>query len=209
MWWISSSIGCFRTTKIQNLRAIHNRTVVVPDVCNVVSGRQRYKIWEQFTTTDLDVISREELFQDDKDTKFESNSQHQFVYFFCFFGCFRTTKIQNLRAIHNQDLTIKGTSNVVSGRQRYKIWEQFTTGLPFWVQGKALFQDDKDTKFESNSQQRLLCLIESRGCFRTTKIQNLRAIHNRRSQQSTWRHVVSGRQRYKIWEQFTTTGRPW
>ena len=148
---------------------------------SVVSGRQRYKIWEQFTTTTHTSPRRPMLFQDDKDTKFESNSQPGAKRKRHHSGCFRTTKIQNLRAIHNPSdigLTIK---SVVSGRQRYKIWEQFTTWWGAVGHKRGLFQDDKDTKFESNSQ--------------------LGPKKYRR------RYVVSGRQRYKIWEQFTTKQR--
>ena len=61
------------------------------------------------------------LFQDDKDTKFESNSQLGSLFPIDKFGCFRTTKIQNLRAIHNLVFCALSTGMVVSGRQRYKI----------------------------------------------------------------------------------------
>ena len=92
------------------------------------------------------------LFQDDKDTKFESNSQLMRRGFCRKTGCFRTTKIQNLRAIHNTAVLDDALL--------------------------ALFQDDKDTKFESNSQQQCFGDKGAWRCFRTTKIQNLRAIHN-------------------------------
>ena len=221
----------------------------------VVSGRQRYKIWEQFTTTARKPITMRVLFQDDKDTKFESNSQHHSDYFTSALRCFRTTKIQNLRAIHNREMLVVVHVMVVSGRQRYKIWEQFTTCLSLlilllWlfqddkdtkfesnsqrppkhpppnpvVSGRQrykiweqfttarcgnqvtprLFQDDKDTKFESNSQHALPRAYALSRCFRTTKIQNLRAIHNSFVGWFIDNYVVSGRQRYKIWEQFTT-----
>ena len=144
------------------------------------------------------------LFQDDKDTKFESNSQRR-----CYWPprggcCFRTTKIQNLRAIHNNSYANQMALAVVSGRQRYKIWEQFTTPVMANLDAKLLFQDDKDTKFESNSQRSVVTINNAKRCFRTTKIQNLRAIHNQKRLRLFWRRVVSGRQRYKIWEQFTT-----
>ena len=176
---------------------------------SVVSGRQRYKIWEQFTTNYGMTMANSLLFQDDKDTKFESNSQPERYRINYQISCFRTTKIQNLRAIHNL-MRCSGTqAGVVSGRQRYKIWEQFTTrcDTPYWR--ALLFQDDKDTKFESNSQlprgSQSLCGC----CFRTTKIQNLRAIHNTIPTILLLRYVVSGRQRYKIWEQFTTEKCSW
>ena len=196
--------SCFRTTKIQNLRAIHNNLHRPNAPPRVVSGRQRYKIWEQFTTNLRTESLIPSLFQDDKDTKFESNSQ-LFVRLtacsmrcfrttkiqnlraihnsggtddFVASGCFRTTKIQNLRAIHNQVRRKASLAEVVSGRQRYKIWEQFTTKKDYFTAAQPLFQDDKDTKFESNSQHHALQTPTAPRCFRTTKIQNLRAIHN-------------------------------
>ena len=144
------------------------------------------------------------LFQDDKDTKFESNSQLLTWCNIALRRCFRTTKIQNLRAIHNFANVCPTLLGVVSGRQRYKIWEQFTTGDAFSGLPSELFQDDKDTKFESNSQLLATKNIALLSCFRTTKIQNLRAIHNKWLSRFLRLFVVSGRQRYKIWEQFTT-----
>ena len=152
LWHSRSWEGCFRTTKIQNLRAIHNVIKFSMTIWMVVSGRQRYKIWEQFTTCFATLT------YDD--------------------GCFRTTKIQNLRAIHNNSYANQMALAVVSGRQRYKIWEQFTTARKRRVKKSS--------------------------CFRTTKIQNLRAIHNNIASTAARVAVVSGRQRYKIWEQFTT-----
>ena len=221
---------CFRTTKIQNLRAIHNNLSWWFFILSVVSGRQRYKIWEQFTTAAVRPLMRSLLFQDDKDTKFESNSQQEYRSAVDRVRCFRTTKIQNLRAIHNGYNTDNTYILVVSGRQRYKIWEQFTTALwrlfirwllfqddkdtkfesnsqpptQVYVSDIELFQDDKDTKFESNSQQTAGYPTAAICCFRTTKIQNLRAIHNCPCAAAGRPGVVSGRQRYKIWEQFTT-----
>ena len=225
----SNAAGCFRTTKIQNLRAIHNdsnsyqwgASLFQDDKDTkfesnsqpgfsclidkfVVSGRQRYKIWEQFTTHRPHYHFIILLFQDDKDTKFESNSQHAVRCIWMKKSCFRTTKIQNLRAIHNAYGYLRYPYLVVSGRQRYKIWEQFTTVAELATLNILLFQDDKDTKFESNSQLGSSCLIDKFGCFRTTKIQNLRAIHNCLHRVRCSYEVVSGRQRYKIWEQFTT-----
>ena len=165
-------------TKIQSLRAIHNPLSAAAARHKVVSGWQRYKVWEQFTTAIWHVYWSPRLFQDDKDTKFESNSQHMSPSY--------------------------EENQVVSGWQRYKVWEQFTTHALLSRPPTRLFQDDKDTKFESNSQLAQIGRYFNFSCFRMTKIQSLRAIHNVGTIFGPPPTVVSGWQRYKVWEQFTT-----
>ena len=171
----------------------------------VVFGRQRYKIWKQFTTCIRYNCHNLLLFSDVKDTKFESNSQQSIRTERFWNGCFRTSKIQNLKAIHNENWIEDETMTVVFGRQRYKIWKQFTTIPRLLKNADKLFSDVKDTKFESNSQLTNDETTLRKSCFRTSKIQNLKAIHNQSWRRLSQRMVVFGRQRYKIWKQFTTS----
>ena len=60
------------------------------------------------------------------------------------------------------------------------------------MDGIGLFQDDKDTKFESNSQRIANGPFDGPCCFRMTKIQSLRAIHNEPVVARLWEEVVSG-----------------
>ena len=170
---------CFRMTKIQILKAIHNLGSSDLHPAIVVFEWQRYKFWKQFTTSELSSINSLLLFSNDKDTNFESNSQHYLNGDRERFGCFRMTKIQILKAIHNVIRRFRLNSEVVFEWQRYKFWKQFTT-------------------FSA-------CLIFIFCCFRMTKIQILKAIHNF----SGWRYfyicVVFEWQRYKFWKQFTTS----
>ena len=163
-------------TKLQNLKAIHNGTYAVITAAMVVINHkttkfesnsqrtfrdiiitsccyqsQNYKIWKQFTTMAQRIVKRRLLLS--------------------------ITKLQNLKAIHNNTLpqslsfvvvinhkTTKFESNsqledrlklsVIScyQSQNYKIWKQFTTWFTsFWITS-------------------LLLSI--------TKLQNLKAIHN-------------------------------
>ena len=150
-------------SKIQNLKAIHNRrrNRSEPSGC---FRCQRYKIWKQFTTGWNAVLLGVSLFQmskiqnlkaihnchapylrrtrvvsDVKDTKFESNSQLDNDFYSHKNCCFRC--------------------------QRYKIWKQFTTSISFGRCGFRLFQ--------------------------MSKIQNLKAIHNKSVQYYSRKHVVS------------------
>ena len=204
---IEHSHDCFRRAKIQNLRAIHNWKETEKERIFIVSDVQRYKIWEQFTTQpDISQVSPT-LFQTCKDTKFESNSQQSLIYIYPCLNCFRRAKIQNLRAIHNSRNSLIAFVAIVSDVQRYKIWEQFTTGFLMIVGYKQLFQTCKDTKFESNSQLSAAAFYHIVNCFRRAKIQNLRAIHNPYEIEHIYPDIVSDVQRYKIWEQFTTIRR--
>ena len=175
--WLNQS-NCFRRAKIQNLRAIHNFIVILRLELDIVSDVQRYKIWEQFTTSPTGIRNTHILFQTCKDTKFESNSQPILFAIAAPANCFRRAKIQNLRAIHNAKNVGQAVFGIVSDVQRYKIWEQFTTFTYTVGYPNALFQTCKDTKFESNSQQNYW---------------NISLVV-----------IVSDVQRYKIWEQFTT-----
>ena len=53
------------------------------------------------------------LFSNDKDTNFESNSQQARTYYQFWLSCFRMTKIQILKAIHNCDLIFLTKEEVV------------------------------------------------------------------------------------------------
>ena len=214
-------------TKLQNLKAIHNRATRQKWHWNVVINRkttkfesnsqlagsavrfvvgcyqsQNYKIWKQFTTTFLVVILRLIVVINHKTTKFESNSQRLARGVVILLCCYQSqnykiwkqftthhrlsillllllsiTKLQNLKAIHNQawcfhrwqpvvinHKTTKFESNsqpvclpeVFKGccyqSQNYKIWKQFTT-----------------------YQCGMMSLI---GLLSITKLQNLKAIHN-------------------------------
>ena len=170
----------------------------------IVSDVQRYKIWEQFTTSSHITFLNLLLFQTCKDTKFESNSQPKPITIKTQANCFRRAKIQNLRAIHNYLGRTYTNCFIVSDVQRYKIWEQFTTNNTSQSLVSILFQTCKDTKFESNSQHRFKIVFAAADCFRRAKIQNLRAIHNTTQNWLKKNGIVSDVQRYKIWEQFTT-----
>ena len=214
-------------TKLQNLKAIHNSSAY-------------------FNKEKQDVINH-------KTTKFESNSQPRGGWRTYQSGCYQSqnykiwkqfttspmwtsyqllllsiTKLQNLKAIHNAIARMKKDILVVINHkatkfesnsqlhfvlifgtfrcyqsQNYKIWKQFTT----WTKNKT--------------SPKLLLSI--------TKLQNLKAIHNKVRIFSIWRKVVINRkttksesnsqrgkvlrligyscyqsQNYKIWKQFTT-----
>ena len=163
-------------TKLQNLKAIHNILPIrkyqwndvinhkttkfesnsQPVACTLYSFRrcyqsQNYKIWKQFTTSQAH----------------NANSA----------GMLSITKLQNLKAIHNQQTVA-----------RYKISDVI---------------NHKTTKFESNSQLYCSPITTGSGCYQSqnykiwkqfttlreltnlplwmlsiTKLQNLKAIHN-------------------------------
>ena len=62
-----------------------------------------------------------------KDTKNESNSQHQLKHLNYDRSCELYTKIQKMKAIHNEDNWIDYLKKAVNYTQRYKKWKQFTT----------------------------------------------------------------------------------
>ena len=114
---------------------------------------QRYKIWKQFSTGVPSGTWRLSVLLLNKDTKFESNSQPLPSSDVLANRCFYWTKIQNLKAILN---CMRPCGNVLQGaftEQRYKIWKQFSTCTDLNRRRKKVLLLNKDTKFESNSQQ--------------------------------------------------------
>ena len=139
---------------------------------------QNYKIWKQFTTA------------------YPISSSY--------WGLLSITKLQNLKAIHNNLLiyiftlivvinhkTTKFESNsqlilsaflVISGcyqSQNYKIWKQFITIHLVKHNKHVVVINHKITKFESNSQQAYTKANQQGCCYQSLN--------------------------YKIWKQFTTS----
>ena len=178
----SGAINCCESSaKVQNLKAIHNKSIISPILRHVVSHRQKYKIWKQFTTRKSFSMLIKSLWVIGKSTKSESNSQlrrHVATFPLC---CESSAKVQNLKAIHNP-------------------WSRALMIFELWVIGKS-------TKSESNSQLSLFVIYAYVGCESSAKVQNLKAIHNFRQLIFHRYPVVSHRQKYKIWKQFTTIPR--
>ena len=139
-----------------------------------------------------------------KDTKFESKSQLHITYIGEPLYCFYWSKIQNLKANHNQNINQINLINIAFTGQRYKIWKQITTWARHLQDVSGLLLLVKDTKFESKSQRNLGCIPSAQNCFYWSKIQNLKANHNLRSRVSVRLAIAFTGQRYKIWKQITT-----
>ena len=138
-----------------------------------------YKIWKQFTT----AASR------------SCRSRN----------CVQRTNIQNLKAIHNYRGKLVISVIIVFKERIYKIWKQFTTtSRSPWTSGR-LCSKNEYTKSESNSQHMMWSLVLAVYCVQRTNIQNLKAIHNRRSRKRRKCPIVFKERIYKIWKQFTTT----
>ena len=188
-------------TKLQNLKAIHNKFTHLGSYLFVVINH--------------------------KTTKFESNSQHKRIDISYFLCCYQSqnykiwkqfttilwiiiflykllsiTKLQNLKAIHNWTIGISPfvivvinhkTTKFESNSQRavygdgfrlccyqsqnYKIWKQFTTHAVFAVARWKLLQSQNYKIWK----QFTTCLFSSSSfslMLSITKLQNLKAIHN-------------------------------
>ncbi len=139
-----------------------------------------------------------------ENTNFESNSQLNNLEVLITSGCVVSTKIQILKAIHNQHLFCPICTRVVLYLRKYKFWKQFTTfllNLPFFRLLCCIYEN---TNFESNSQQRHPASLFRLSCVVSTKIQILKAIHNTKEQETQMSVVVLYLRKYKFWKQFTT-----
>ena len=170
--------NCFTMSKIQILKATHNFYWLTLLMKTTVSRCQRYKFWKQLTTVSLRRLLHLELFHDVKDTNFESNSQLSWFASYWTDNCFTMSKIQILKATHNNAGMAQLLYQTVSRCQRYKFWKQLTTVWRLSKYSSTLFHDVKDTNFESNSQ--LIEVVPTNGndCFTMSKIQILKATHN-------------------------------
>ena len=122
-----STFCCELYTKIQKMKAIHNRvsTIVFSDAA--VNYIQRYKKWKQFTTMLDNTYDFKKLWTIYKDTKNESNSQRGRGRWLIPVCCELYTKIQKMKAIHNSFSPGFSSCIAVNYIQRYKKWKQFTT----------------------------------------------------------------------------------
>ena len=143
---------CFRLQRYKLLKAIHNFTLVVHRLANVVSDYKDTNFWKQFTTLFNRLTRARTLFQTTKIQTFESNSQHGADGDGVANRCFRLQRYKLLKAIHNTQHLDIGNQIVVSDYKDTNFWKQFTTATlkePFCP---LLFQTTKIQTFESNSQ---------------------------------------------------------
>ena len=171
-------LSCELYTKIQKMKAIHNCGECLTTLLDAVNYTQRYKKWKQFTTNQQAQTAYNKLWTIHKDTKNESNSQLAFFKIYCDYCCELYTTTQKMKAIHNM------LNNRASALRLWTI--------------------HKDTKNESNSQQYRAAAFMIRGCELYTKIQKMKAIHNRGDFGKIRGDAVNYTQRYKKWKQFTT-----
>ncbi len=93
------------------------------------------------------------LFINVKDTIFESKSQPEQTEMYIPKSCLSMSKIQFLKANHNQLLQEVYSKVVVYQCQRYNFWKQITTTATLLLINQTLFINVKDTIFESKSQR--------------------------------------------------------
>ena len=123
-------------------------------VCNKIVFKERiYKIWKQFTTWNIVSVPRPLLCSKNEYTKSESNSQQKRYQDQPDEDCVQRTNIQNLKAIHNQNLKANFFAVIVFKERIYKIWKQFTTVLRGPSLSLGLCSKNEYTKSESNSQR--------------------------------------------------------
>ena len=152
---------CVQRTNIQNLKAIHNVVAAKRHGRRIVFKERIYKIWKQFTTMHRIGLAEKPLCSKNEYTKSESNSQPKYCLLF--------------------------EGSIVFKERIYKIWKQFTTLASSGLLLFGLCSKNEYTKSESNSQHDGR-LVQSRSdCVQRTNIQNLKAIHNCRWQDSSER----------------------
>ena len=153
------------------MKAIHNGVTRSVTKRIAVNYTQRYKKWKQFTTLLRAARELPQLWTIHKDTKNESNSQLNLWLNTDIWSCELYTKIQKMKAIHNQGAGGVGELLAVNYTQRYKKWKQFTTVQSNYPRFETLWTIHKDTKNESNSQQLGWHYVNGECCELYTKIQ--------------------------------------
>ena len=121
---------CFDCKSTKNLRAIHNASLNLPTIGDVVSTAKVQKIWEQFTTHCCRWCQNNLLFRLQKYKKFESNSQLILWKSTASARCFDCKSTKNLRAIHNH-VRLRYPSGKLFRLQKYKKFESNSQLLRF------------------------------------------------------------------------------
>ena len=228
---IGYAVELLSITKLQNLKAIHNLlpkgamqllVVINHKTTKFESNSQRknarrkilcscyqsqnYKIWKQFTTRAEILWAQQRLLS--------------------------ITKLQNLKAIHNQYRCILEYHHVVinhkttkfesnsqpsyKGRawtegcyqsQNYKIWKQFTTELVKTIKNWKLLSITKLQNLKAIHNYKRLLFDKTKVVInhKTTKFES-NSQHNH--SKPSMRTCCYQSQNYKIWKQFTTSSSP-
>ena len=138
-------------TKLQNLKAIHNRLALLTFPCLVVINHkttkfesnsqqqikqdidniscyqsQNYKIWKQFTTLPVVVTSPLFVVINHKTTKFESNSQPAVLSSRMYHSCYQSQNYKIWKQFTTRNWIWRSIQSCYQS-QNYKIWKQFTT----------------------------------------------------------------------------------
>ena len=200
--------GCIIWYKDTNLKAIHNRGILVAVVCQVVLSDTKIQIWKQFTTPFCWHQQKDMLYYLIQRYKFESNSQHDDFEVYAPFRCIIWYKDTNLKAIHNRFTESLPTLDVVLSDTKIQIWKQFTTLARMTFPSSTLYYLIQRYKFESNSQPVGQDSGQGTCCIIWYKDTNLKAIHNKPKTDYFPQLVVLSDTKIQIWKQFTTEG-PW
>ncbi len=198
---------CVVSTKIQILKAIHNLQPPHQHLYLVALYLRKYKFWKQFTTISHLIAQKKLLRCIYENTNFESNSQLHLCRRRFTTSCVVSTKIQILKAIHNNVHFYRCFKVVALYLRKYKFWKQFTTSRLLIASVIKLRCIYENTNFESNSQLLLVFGFLTQGCVVSTKIQILKAIHNKEAKEQIEELVALYLRKYKFWKQFTTVRR--
>ena len=196
----SSVVINHKTTKFESNSQQLNLPLYLPLSCY---QSQNYKIWKQFTTVWRNKSHTITVVINHKTTKFESNSQLYRSISNCSLGCYQSqnykiwkqfttyekytyqrlellsiTKLQNLKAIHNNFLALFLKSQVVINHKttKFESNSQLETLIIVLLLGCYQSQNYKIWK-QFTTQPRAICYLQL--LLSITKLQNLKAIHNK------------------------------
>ena len=166
-------------TKLQNLKAIHNSVFKLILFVLVVINHKTTKFE---SNSQLEAVANESLLSCYQSQNYKIWKQFTTILCcLCLFSLLLSiAKLQNLKAIHNEEGQLDAYLNVVINRKttKFESNSQPLAGCSYYAK---VVINRKTTKFESNSQLILCIQVLSVCCYQS--------------------------QNYKIWKQFTTNGR--
>ena len=136
--------------------------------------------------------------------EFESKSQQNSSWVFCFSSCIQRSNKKNLKANHNKEKVEAYKAAVVFKDRTKRIWKQITTHIRTSRKRAMLYSKIEQKEFESKSQQIQRAFLKYCSCIQRSNKKNLKANHNElRKQMLNWSVVFKDRTK-RIWKQITT-----
>ena len=143
-----------QSIKEHNLKANHNPSREGKWRCRSVCNLSKNTIWKQITTRHLEFCIHRSLYAIYQRTQSESKSQHNSNSSVTTKLCMQSIKEHNLKANHNDTLSITFSTPSVCNLSKNTIWKQITTDGVINMDELICMQSIKEHNLKANHNEK-------------------------------------------------------